>query len=564
MRGEYDRLRQLLLQPERERLDALDTSVQRTSARVADIPDVLAEDIERSLSQGKASRLSQALAEATTGSLEIAVRRRPQSVVNVVYPVIGPAIRRSLGEALREMADDLDRAVADALSLRSLRWRLESWRSGVPHAQVVLRHTTRYRVEHVYLIEAGSGMLLGHIAASGLPDLDADAIAGMFTAIDHFVRDSVSPGGSEGGIGSATVGDYRLVVSAGPDAQLVAFVRGLPSRDFKARLDELNEELHTRHLLATREGSGEAGQDFLEQAQLDDLNRAGEHAVSDRAGNKYVYIMLGALLLAGVAYVGSGLRWGLQSRDIRAGISAMPGLVISHWDDRRRGRLRVEGLMDPMATDPRRWIAEHHPGVEVDWRMRPFVSLEPAMVRRRVARQVGLNESMVRYAGGGIARLRGQVPFAAWHHATHAAVQEPGLDRVDSGDLTYPGHAPIQRLIDELQTSQVRFDSGTVSPSEGMDAVMATMLDRLDRLQQAGAAHGVAFRLRTLGFTDEAGSYAQNRNLRQARAEWLAARLFDRLKAPSTITVDQDAVYTLPNASVRATSLVIAPFPVSQ
>ena len=563
MRGEYDRLRQLLLQSERERLDALDTSMQRTSARFGDIPDVLAEDIERSLSQGKASRLSHALAAATTGSLEIAVRRRPQSVVNAVYPVIGPAIRRSLGEAMRELADDLDRAVVDALSLRSLRWRLESWRSGVSYAQVVLRHTTRYRVEHLYLIEAGSGMLLGDVAASGLPDLDADAIAGMFTAINHFVRDSVSPGGAEGGIGSATVGDYRLVVSAGPDAQLVAFVRGLPSRAFKARLDEHNEELHRRSALVARESSGDAGPRFLEQAQLDNLNRADEYAAApDR--RMYVYIVLAALLLAGLAYVGFGIRWGLQSRDIRDRISSTPGLVISQWDDRRRGRLRVEGLMDPLASDPRRWITEHYPSVEVDWRMRAFVSLEPAMVRRRVARRVGLNESMVRYEGGGVARLQGQVPFSAWHHAIHAAVQVPGVDRIDSTGLTYPDHARIQRLIEELQASQVRFDSGTATPSEGMGAVMATVLERLDRLQLAGAACGVAFRLRTLGFTDEAGSYAQNRNLRQARAEWLATRLLDRLKPPSTITVDQEVVYTLPNASVRATSLVIAPFPVTQ
>jgi hypothetical protein len=563
MRGEYDRLRQLLLQPERERLDALDTSIQRILARFGDIPDVLAEDIERSFSQGKASRLSHALAEATTGALEIAVRRRPQSVVNAVYPVIGPAIRRSLGEAMREMADDLDRAVVDALSLRSLRWRLESWRSGVPYARVVLRHTTRYRVVHLYLIEAGSGTLLGYVAANGLPDLDADAIAGMFTAIDHFVRDSVSPGGVEGGIGSATVGDYRLVVSAGPDAQLVAFVRGLPSRDFKARLDELNEELHARHLLIARENPGEAGPRFLEQAQLDDLNRADEYVAAPRR-HRCVYIVLAALVLASLAYVGSGIRWGLQSRDIQDRISSTPGLVISQWDDRRRGTLRIEGLMDPMASDPRRWIAKHYPGVEVDWRMRAFVSLEPAMVRRRVARRVGLNESMVRYAGGGVARLQGVVPFAAWHRAIHAAVQVPGVDRIDSTGLTYPGHARIQRFIEELQASQVRFDSGTVSPSEGMDAVMATMLDRLDRLQSAGAACGVAFRLRTLGFTDEAGSYAQNRNLRQARAEWLAARLFHRLKIPSTITVDQEVVYTFPSASVRATSLFIAPFPVNQ
>ena len=213
MNGEYDRLRQLLLEQERDRMDALQDSVHQATTRFERVPDLLAEDIERSLQDGKRSRLANVLAEATADSLEMAVRRKPQAVVQAVYPVIGPAIRRSLSDALRQMADDLDSALSDTFSPRALWWRLQAWRSGVPYAQVVLRHTTNYQVEHLFLIQPESGLLLGHLTASGLPELDADAVAGMFTAINQFVRDSVAVEGNESGIGSATVGGYRLVVT---------------------------------------------------------------------------------------------------------------------------------------------------------------------------------------------------------------------------------------------------------------------------------------------------------------------------------------------------------------
>ncbi|MBS0199466.1 MAG: hypothetical protein JSR70_03360, partial [Proteobacteria bacterium] len=104
MSGEYDRLRNLLLTPESSRLDVLEEKLAETNAHFATVPDLLAEDIERNLEDGQRTRLGDALAEATTGSLELAVRRKPETVVNAVYPVIGPAIRRSIAEALREMS----------------------------------------------------------------------------------------------------------------------------------------------------------------------------------------------------------------------------------------------------------------------------------------------------------------------------------------------------------------------------------------------------------------------------------------------------------------------------
>jgi hypothetical protein len=568
MNGEYDRLRQLLLEQERGRMDALQDSVHQATTRFERVPDLLAEDIERSIKDGKRSRLANVLSEATADSLEIAVRRRPQAVVNAVYPVIGPAIRRSLHDALRQMADDLDNALSDTFSPRALLWRWEAWRSGLPYTQVVMRHTTRYQVEHLFLIQPVSGLLLGHLTASGLPELDADAVAGMFTAINQFVRDSVAAEGNESGIGSATVGGYRLVVSEGPDARLVAFVRGVPSSDFGMRLDELNEELHARHggRLADADVAGfDSSSGLLEPEQLDDLNARG--AARDDAARpsrrKFAWAALALVLLALLAYIAFGVRWSSQANAIRTQLSSTPGLVVSQFDDSRRGRLRVEGLMDPLASDPRAWLAERHPTVRVDWQTRPFVSLEPVLVQRRVAQTLGLPENVVTPPDAkGVVRLAGSVPFPDWYRARATPSTTPGVTRVDFSGLAYPDKARIDTAILAIEALKIPFVSGTVTPDTGWEATLAQMGEKLQALERSGVASSIAFHMQTAGLTDEPGTLDQNRDLRQQRAEWLASRLAAKLRPPSTIAVNHDAAFALPQSNrVPSAAVSVAPYP---
>ncbi|MGH8026754.1 MAG: hypothetical protein ACREO0_08500 [Pseudoxanthomonas sp.] len=567
MNGEYDRLRQLLLEQERGRMDALQDSVRKATARFERVPDLLAEDIESSMREGKRSRLANVLSEATADSLEIAVRRRPQAVVQAVYPVIGPAIRRSLSDALRQMADDLDRALSDTFSPRALLWRWEAWRSGTPYAQVMLRHTTRYQVEHLFLIAPQSGLLLGHLTASGLPALDADAVAGMFTAIQQFVRDSVTVDEDGAGIGSATVGGYRLAVSEGPGARLVAFVRGVPSSDFGTRLDELNEELHARYgaQLGETESAGVAGAGLLEQPQLDELNSRW----ATREGNAhphrrtYAWTLLALAALALLVYAALGWRWSSQVEAIGRHLSATPGLMVSKLDSSDRGRLRIEGLMDPLASDPRAWLTQHYPGVEVEMRTRPFVSLEPQLVQRRVAQTLRLPEAAVKAPdANGMIRLTGSVPFPDWYRARATPLSTPGVIGIDYEGLSYPHKPQIDAAIASLQSLKIPFLSGTVTPDAGWEKALAEMGQKLQALERTGAASSIAFHMQTAGLTDEPGTLDQNRGLRQQRAEWLASRLAAQLHPPSTIAVNHDAAFALPqNVRVRTAVVTVEPYP---
>jgi hypothetical protein len=150
-----------------------------------------------------------------------------------------------LGDRLQQELARVDQEVKDRLAALDAQMRSLKSRNA-DRARTVPRSRRRCRVEHLFVIQAGSGLLLDHASAPGALDVDADAVAGMLTAIEHFVRDSMSTG-SGVGLGDATVGDYRLLTSHGHRAQVAVFVRGDPSGELADRLDGLNEELHDRH-----------------------------------------------------------------------------------------------------------------------------------------------------------------------------------------------------------------------------------------------------------------------------------------------------------------------------
>ena len=58
-------------------------------------------------------------------------------------------------------------------------------------AEVVLKHTLVYRVEHVFLIHRHTGLLIAHAASQDATSQDPQLVSSMLSAIQDFVRDSV-------------------------------------------------------------------------------------------------------------------------------------------------------------------------------------------------------------------------------------------------------------------------------------------------------------------------------------------------------------------------------------
>lgn len=348
---ELAQLRGLLRLPEQGALEALQQRLDDPQLRAQELARVLPAALHRGAESGPG--LSEALQQPVELAIRRTVKRDTQMFADALYPVIGPAIRRSISEALRALLQNLNRTLDQSFSLKGLSWRFEAWRTGVPFHQIVLRNTLIYRVEQVFLIHRDSGLLIQHLARADVETQDADAVSAMLTAIEDFVKDSFTGRNGDSGEGLDTVdlGDYTLWLVHGPKALLACAIRGMPPTQLRGDFQEVLERVH-RLYGAELEGFADT------QAPLDAVRPPLEDCLvsqskDDRRRLISWPLILGLLLLAG------GLAWlayqAGQERDrqerLAAALAAEPGIRTLQVD-RSGGRLQVRGLRDPRAPTP--------------------------------------------------------------------------------------------------------------------------------------------------------------------------------------------------------------------
>lgn len=239
---ELERLRALLAAPERARLQSVEA---RLDARLVDadgVAQVLPQAVRACVESGDV--LAQALTPAVQSALVESVRRDPAVLANALAPTIGAAIRKAIATAISGMLDGFNRTLEHSLSPRSLRWRLESWRTQRPFAEVVMLHTLKYKVEQVFLIHRATGLLLQHSVAPTIASADPELVSSMLSAIASFVAESFSAE-RDTQLEEIEFGDRRVVLARGPAAVLAAVTRGFPPKTWREQLQESIEAVHS-------------------------------------------------------------------------------------------------------------------------------------------------------------------------------------------------------------------------------------------------------------------------------------------------------------------------------
>ena len=177
---EWHRLRSLLIGAEQASLNTLTEKIGDSASFARSVAGVLPDAV--AIRARTDDRLGVELAPLVEASLQHSVKTNPQPLVDALYPLMGPAIRRSISEALVDMMQAFNRAVEQTLSPRALKWRFDAWRSGQSYASVVLLKSLVYRVEQVFLIHRKTGLLLSHAQAEHTVVQDPDMVSGMLTA----------------------------------------------------------------------------------------------------------------------------------------------------------------------------------------------------------------------------------------------------------------------------------------------------------------------------------------------------------------------------------------------
>lgn len=516
---DFATLRSLLVGPEQHRLEELATELRERHVSAADLAEHLPEAI---LLRGRRDRqIGRALAPTVETALRESIRKNPREIATAIFPILGPAIRKAIAETMAALVRSINSAVEHSLSPRGIKWRIESWRTGVPYAQVVIRHALIYRVEQAFLIHAETGLLLAHATAPGLEVPDADLISGMLTAIQDFVRDSFRPG--EGAtLRTFSVGEHTVQVEAGPQALLALVIRGQAPETVLRKQQDTLEAIHLQFASALAEFTGDASPFEPAHALLEECLETVVDIGGQRQ-SRYLWLRYGIpLAIAAVVLVILAARANTRFSRAVTALKSEPGLVV--MEARRRwGDWEISGLRDPQARTPEAVLA----GVGLVPRAllghwEPYLSLDSAVVAGRARQAWGLPAPTLLSLRGDTATVSGEVPLRSIGMMRQAGML-PGIREVvmDETRITLPPH--LDSIRTALQANRVLFAPGEAEVFGSGRAGIRLAAARFRILDDSVTANSADVTLTLVGRTDPTGSDETNQALAQWRVDRVAA-----------------------------------------
>jgi outer membrane protein OmpA-like peptidoglycan-associated protein len=527
-----EQLRTLLVGREIEMLSRLSEVVEDPEQLAVAVGRVLPTAIAQVSSD---ARLGEVLAPALEKATQSSIRSDPRTLLNILYPLIVPAIRKSIGETIDETFQSLNESLKHSLTWRGLKWRWEAWRTGTSFAEVVLKHTLIYQVEHVFLIHRHTGLLICHVEAENVVGQDPQLVSSMLVAIQDFVRDSFT-GAEQQGLDTARLGELWLWSEPGPFAMLVAVIRGNPPEGLHDSLRGVLSRIHDerRHALESFDGDSSGFADV--EASLRECVALGQRAPeAANRGFPWFVALLGLAFLT-VAGLG-GWHWWQNHRaweHVRqleaakqqiwdgyvAQLRAEPGIVITEAG-RNGDKFLVAGLRDPLAIDPQLLLRQagiDPAGVVSHWDL--YQGLEPAFVLKRLQASLDPPPSVTLRIEGDNIVAQGSAPSTWIGRARNASRMLPaGGPSLDLSQVSDVYEGEIGKLTAAIRSHEIHFNFNEALPAAGQDPILDQLATELKELASLASTVRATARVTLAGHSDETGSDTFNLSLSLARAE---------------------------------------------
>ncbi|MGB0034692.1 MAG: OmpA family protein [Candidatus Acidiferrales bacterium] len=521
-----EELRSLIVAPEQEGLAEIRDRLGNLERRAEDVSSVVAEAIQMRRDAGDDRALADALGPTIEATLRDSVRQHPHVLADALFPVMGPAIRKSITETLRSMLESFNEALEHSLSLRGIQWRIEALRTGKPFAEIVLMHSLLYRVEQVFLMHRETGLVLTHVTPPHATGNDPTMVAGLLSALQSYAQDGFNASRDEL-LDHFGVGDFRMWVEVGPRSVIAAAFRGHPPEDYRVRMKEVLEKVEEKFGAALERfkddpGPFRAAGDLI-MPLLESRLKEADHSTKKRP---YALIAAATLvvLLAGAwfAYASYHRRqWTHFAQTLRQ----QPGIVVTSMG-KENGRYAIRGFRDPLAADPKPLLAQA--GLDsnkADFQLAPYYSMDDAMVLKRanelLAPPAGATLSMkdgTLHATGvappkWIAMLRERAPWIA------------GVKDVDATQLLDAELLALNRDKAAIETIVLLFPLGSATLEAGQENALSQAAKNIsDFLAEASRLNRKA-QIELVGHSDSTGIEATNLPLSRQRAEKILSAL---------------------------------------
>jgi outer membrane protein OmpA-like peptidoglycan-associated protein len=531
----YEELRHLIVAPEQEEIADIQERLEDLARRTKDVSTVVAEAITMRRNQGGDRALAGALAPTIQETLRESVRRDPHVLADALFPVMGPAIRKSIAETLRTMLESFNAALEHSLSARGIKWRIEALRTGKSFSEIVLMHSLLYRVEQVFLIHRQTGLVLNHVVASSVPTQDPAMIAGMLSAIQQFVRDSFDSKNEET-LDSLNVGELEVWIEEGPDAVIAAVIRGHAPADYRLAMKEALEEIQRHHSNELANFKGDAAPfrsaDEILSRLLATQHREPIAARKPRAALASLAI-LGILVVGWIGY-SSYLLWE-WSRFLHA-VRGQPGIVVISYD-KQGGRYHIRGFKDPLAPDPNALLSQA--GLDpkdAEFELAPYYSLDDAIVSQRARQFLHPPETVTISEHQGVLEVKGTASPQWISHLADRAPLIPGVNVINVSHLQNAHSAQLDPPRKVIEWMALVFPVGRAELEPRQESLAVQEGKEIRELVAEAKGLGEQTSVEIIGHTDSTGIEGTNQLLSQQRADRVREILLRSGVQPANLT----------------------------
>lgn len=350
--GELAELRALLLGQQMVELQELHKRLDDPNLRAEELSQVLAKAVALSVHRDR--ELQRSFYPIVEQALQISVARNPKFLATSLAPIIGESVRRSVAQAFRSLAENINLMLERSLSLESMKWRIEAWRTGKSYGEIVLRRSLRYKVQQAFLIHRETGAVLQYLSSPGEGVSEAELVSSMLTAIEDFVRDSFTSQHSQD-LETMEVGEFLIWVHHGPQALLAVTILGTPPPELRNALARENELIHQEFAAQLASFNGDAS--AFEAARPHLQNCLLGQTVRPKKSAGWLVGALALLVLAVMLFGYFAHRRNARWERYLERLNHAQGIAVT-GAERSWGRYWVWGLRDPMSLDPVKLAAE--------------------------------------------------------------------------------------------------------------------------------------------------------------------------------------------------------------
>lgn len=465
--AQLNELRNLLVGLNNDEIKRLQTLLRDPHEFAGEISPLLPAAIRKMVDRGQLSL--DTVLPMIEEALHQGIQKNPKRLADILFPVMGPAIRKAVSEDLKRLIQTANASLEHGFSPARLGWRLQALFSGRSYTEILLSKTYIFHVSHVMLIHRQTGLLLHQEKADKAVDLEADMISSMLTAIRDFVSDSFTHM-EQASLDQIQVGTMTILVEQGPFAIIAAVIKGMPPADYRVVLMEAIEAVHFNHFVDLEHFDGNTA--IFENTGKFMKNCLVSYRKQKETGKPWSLMIIVALLMLALMWFGYQ-RYSQNKRFYRLveQLDALPGY---HVTETRRsdGLLIISGFKDFEAPTFRQLPAWNIPDTGIiRIQLDPIISVEPPMVLLRSQEILQPPPQIMLTYEGGTLTIAGTAErtwinekLPLWNRIT-------GVTKLDTSTLKVNTPPDLQGIISSIERHQFAFE------------VNITKLDSIQQIQ---------------------------------------------------------------------------------